>query len=472
MPTTMPPEAEAGAKGGGAVPEAEAAAGAAAAAAAAPGVAGAGGAAAGTAAAGAAPPATSTGGTDVCGTPEEEQKKLLFSLQLHTALNFRPSAGYGIFDAYYLPIASYMAAFVKMSFNFLEAENTPDPITLISMWANGDDISQFFWTESEKRQYAVDYQQSVANTWSYQHTFRSTKPCWDFAVSPIISPLIVDDPSGAHYKVDVFKLNTWNGATGQRTSEFSARNPGTPGWQGTGELDSEDTKVMNDRFSTSVARSERQRIERAIAAQIATPIQFAQGSDVVSAADRTRLEALADLLKQKNPSDPDIPILCTGLASAEGKATDNQTLSERRADAVALILTGAGISQPTFASGSGAVGAADDASNRRVDIAADRSFETSYTDNDFKPDAHEFGHAIGLPDEYSNHTTGQLGTKQQAFVTLAQAAGVSPPDRWGDHTSSVMSVGVDVLPRHYSTMWEALGSMTTPDIAQNQWAID
>ena len=39
-------------------------------------------------------------------------------------------------------------------------------------------------------------------------------------------------------------------------------------------------------------------------------------------------------------------------------------------------------------------------------------------------------------------------------------------------TSSLMSAGVDVLPRHYLTLWEALGQMTSPDITRNEWSID
>jgi len=34
-----------------------------------------------------------------------------------------------------------------------------------------------------------------------------------------------------------------------------------------------------------------------------------------------------------------------------------------------------------------------------------------------------------------------------------------------------MSNGIDVLPRHYVTLWEALGRMTAPDIAQSEWRI-
>ena len=76
-----------------------------------------------------------------------------------------------------------------------------------------------------------------------------------------------------------------------------------------------------------------------------------------------------------------------------------------------------------------------------------------------------------MPDEYKNITTGELGDKQTAFTNLARAAGVAAPDPWGDRTSSLMASGVDVLPRHYLTLWEALGQMTSPDITRNEWSI-
>jgi hypothetical protein len=37
-----------------------------------------------------------------------------------------------------------------------------------------------------------------------------------------------------------------------------------------------------------------------------------------------------------------------------------------------------------------------------------------------------------------------------------------------------MSAGVDVLPRHYVTLWEALGKMTSPpliSLAQADWSL-
>jgi len=139
---------------------------------------------------------------------------------------------------------------------------------------------------------------------------------------------------------------------------------------------------------------------------------------------------------------------------------------------VQRFLRQAGAPQPLMVVARGPVGVPGDAANRRVEIAADRTFEQGYTGNRFLPAGHEFGHALGLPDEYHNYASGNLADKQRAFERLARQAGVAPPDPWGRRTSSVMSVGMDVLPRHYLTLWEALGRMTEPDIRRDQWRIE
>jgi outer membrane protein OmpA-like peptidoglycan-associated protein len=399
-----------------------------------------------------------------CPTAEEEERKTKFRARSFSALDFRPSAGYGKFDAYYWPALSLMAAIVKMKFNYVEALNTPPPATLISMWWAGQDIMQFFWTDAQKIQFAQEYRDRVAARWSFQHTFHSKKPCWPFTASPYIAPRVVDNLADAHFDVTVRK--------GSGGSSFQAENPGTPGWRGTGKIDEKDNEEVLNFRSKAVARSERERLERAIAGAAASPILFKKDSAVVQPADLVKLRTLAAAMSAKNPSDPAIPVTINGFASSEGRLLRNEKLSEDRANAVADVLLDAGVPQPLVIVGSGPVGAPEYAANRKVEIVPSTRFESTYTGNRKAPGEHEFGHAIGLPDEYENNTTGKLGDKQTAFTTLAQAAGVAPPDPWGDRTSSLMASGVDVLPRHYLTLWEALGQMTSPDITRDEWSID
>jgi outer membrane protein OmpA-like peptidoglycan-associated protein len=418
---------------------------------------------------GIAEPANAGAGPDACATVEEEERKARFRNRTFSALDFRPSAGYGKFDAYYWPRQSLMAAVVKMKFNYVQADNTPPPATLMSMWLSGQDITRFFWTEAQKRQFAEDYRQRVADRWSFAHTFRSTKPCWPFTASPYVAPRVVDDAANAHFEVTVHKSA---GPGIDYKSGFRAENPGTPGWRGTGDLYSSDVREEPNFNSVQVARSERQRLERAIAAASASPVLFARDSAVIEPTYAARLNILATAMKAKNPSDPGIPVVFRGFASAEGQHAHNERLSEDRAQAVAEELRRAGVPQPLVISAMGPTGTPNDAANRKVEIVPSTTFETSYAGNRYSVAEHEFGHTLGLPDEYVNRTSGALGAKQTAFANLARAAGVAPPDRWGDTTASQMSAGVDVLPRHYLTLWEALGQMTAPDISRNEWSID
>lgn len=408
-------------------------------------------------------------GPDACASPEEEERKERFRDRSFSALDFRPSAGFGKFDAYYWPRSSLMAAIVKMKFTYVQAADTPPLGTIISMALAGQDISRFFWSEAEKSQFATDYVQRSSDRWSFAHTFRSTKPCWPFIAQPHVTPRVVEDASNAHFDVTVHKTS---GPGIDYLSVFRPQNPGTPGWRGSGDLYSSDVRENVDFGSASVASSERRRLERAVTAAQVSPIQFAQNSAVVQPPYVARLRSLAEAMRAKNPSDPAVPMVCNGFASAEGGREHNERLAEQRAEAVANELRAASVPQPLVVSGRGPIGAPNEAASRKVEIAPSTSFEATYSTNRYSVGEHEFGHALGLPDEYLNNTSGALGTWQTDFVNLARAAGVEPPDQWGDRTSSQMSTGVDVLPRHYLTIWEALGHMTQPDITRDQWRID
>ena len=406
---------------------------------------------------------------DACTSPEETTHRQRFLDRTFSAPNFRPSAGYGQFDARYWPRLSLMAAVVKLHLAFVQAEDTPPLPDLVWRWARGEDLGRFFWNDAEKRRFERDYVEQVSRQWSARHRFRSVRPCWPFVAWPLVSPRIVADADDAHYEVVVYKMSSPGAFRG---SGFRARIAGTPGWRGSGELDQNDVLTMHNRFSSDVARSERLRLERALAESQASPVRFGRDSTAIVPPFDARLRRLATALAARDPTAPLVPLVLSGFASAEGAREHNRRLSQARAEAVQRFLRDAGAPQPLMVVARGPVGVPGDGSNRRVEIAADRTFEQGYTGNRFLPAGHEFGHALGLPDEYRNYVSGNLADKQRAFERLARQAGVAPPDPWGRRTSSVMSVGMDVLPRHYLTLWEALGRMTEPDIRRDQWRIE
>ena len=281
--------------------------------------------------------------------------------------------------------------------------------------------------------------------------------------------MLVDTAAAAHFPFTIHKSPP---ATIEYKSAINWTRQASGNWEGEGQLYQSDVQEESDFNSVDVARAERKRIDRAIAAASASPILFGHNSARIPPAEQTKLRTLANALKAKNPSDPAIPIKVDGFASSEGSVGLNNTLSQDRANAVAALLRAESIPQPVGTNPRGPVGAPNDASNRKAVIATDTTFETSYSSNRYSVAEHEFGHTLGLPDEYVNNLTGPLGTWQSGYDALARTAGVAPPDRWGEDTSSQMSNGVDVLPRHYLTLWEALGAMTAPDINRNEWSID
>jgi len=426
------------------------------------------GGAAGAAAGAAAAPAGGAAGA-ACPDPAEETRKNTFRLRtdLHLDNNI-PSTGIGKFDARYFPLGGLMPVTVKIHFNFVQADNTPGFMEQIRRRFRGLSNDQFFWTDAQKTDYVTQFIGRVSARWTAQHTIRSIKPCWtEFFAIPVVTPTQVDDQASAHFAVTVHKspgpgIDYKSAVNNEHLTNPSAQ-PTADFWQ------SDNTEEPNFN-STAIATNERRRLEAALTAAGAHPIPFDKDKDEISPAARTALTTFAAQANQANPSAPMVPINIDGFASAEGDPTHNTGLSQRRADNVAAVLRGASLRQPLRINGRGPVGAPEDAANRRADVVVDTAFETTYASNRYSVSEHEFGHMLGNPDEYSNATTGPLAPVQTQYSSLVTSAGLSVPT-FGELTSSQMSAGVDVLPRHYVTLWEALGRMTTPDLTQSDWSL-
>lgn len=424
---------------------------------------------------GAAPGGPGGAGT-ACPTPAEQTQKDNFRRRrdLHVNDNI-PSTGIGKFNAKYFPANGMMPVTVKIHFNFVNADNTPGFIDQMRRRLRGENLDRFFWTQAEKRQYADDFVTRVQERWSNQHTMRATKPCWtEFFAIPFVTPQTTEDVAGAHYNVTVHKSS---GPGIDYKSAVHNENLLNPAAQPTADMWSSDITQSPNFRSTQIATQERQRIESALMATAATPVLFGRNRAIVDNAVKSSLRTFAAALNQANPSAPLIPIDLAGSASSGGNPAHNMTLSQQRADSVRAVLQSAGIRQPVRSVGTGQTGAPNDPANRKVNISVDHVFETTYASNRYSVSEHEFGHMIGLPDEYSNAgppgptlAANPLGNVQANYSGLLTTAGLTVPT-FGQDTSSQMSAGVDVLPRHYLTLWEALGRMTTPDLMQGDWSI-
>ena len=162
------------------------------------------------------------------------------------------------------------------------------------------------------------------------------------------------------------------------------------------------------------------------------------------------------------------PIEIVGRASSTGQAAYNQTLSEQRAAAVENFLVSGGISatnaQRTTDSGSGADGASSEAEWRRVDLTVGDGQAQNVA-------AHEFGHMLGLDDEYATSApgTGLISGTGNAVGTavdhndLNNNAGqdLGIDGAVSENNDNIMSLGNTVAPQHYSVFHFALEKVTT-----------
>jgi outer membrane protein OmpA-like peptidoglycan-associated protein len=391
---------------------------------------------------------------------KEQKKKFRARNDLHLTDHI-PSTGIGKFDASYKPKSGVMAVKVKLHFDFVQADNTP---STADPKKKGD--AKYFWTSTQKNQYIKGFISQVSKRWTAKHVMHSTKPQWtEFSAEPHVTPVKTKDKANAHFAVTVHKspgpgIDYKSGVNNEHLINPSAQ-PTADFWQS-------DNRREPNFNSTSVAHNERTRLEAALTAANADRIVFDPGKAELSGAAAGHLAGFAKRANEANPSAPMIPIHVEGTASAPTTGSDikaQSKLAKDRAAAVVAALKKAGIRQPVTGKGSAPSGTQDHAT-----VSIDTSFESAYKSNRYSVSEHEFGHMLGNPDEYANSTTGPLGGMQSKWTALVQSAGLSVPT-FGEDTSSQMADGVDVLPQHYITLWEALGKMTTPDIKQDEWSL-
>ena len=377
-----------------------------------------------------------------------------FMSKEYSTEDFHPTTGRGLFDARYVPADGDLAITVGITFKFLDG-NPADPTWVASVGgpaaAAAYTADKFKWTAGEQEDWRDNAIAMVQGHWSQRYTFYIQRACWDGLPPVNVAVKVVERPADgegkSHFVTSVTKWPTEPGLT-EAVTPPGAKDQSTARFQESAAEGIENPDVDKYRRTTG-ARARYGQVDT----DNPTPIAFPLGKAEVPAADKARLQTFGATLGA--PEIPPFPVTATGHASSEGTEESNLSLSEERALNVSNeIVKGGAKRQPTVV-GEGERGASPTADWRRVDIAVG-AFESEQTTI-----LHEFGHMLGLGDEYPTADAGArpVGTRA-AHSALAERLIPGQQPIVATHNESIMSTGENIQPHHYVTFLEVLGTMT------------
>lgn len=409
--------------------------------------------------------------------------------------NHVPSTGTGKFDADYSPKTGKLVITSKIHFDFQDSSAYRDQAT---------DPNDTVWTPEGKKQWSDDFVNAVMSKWSNIPAIKSDKPGFDdVVVNPEINIQFVKKPSEAHYALSVTKAFTKK-TGGMRAGGFSGVTR-----DGGGSFQEQDTKdKINDpklkqhlaktEETTNIAPAYKRDRERLVEClgKIG-PVTFDQGSEKLSGGSAANLVTAAKAIAALR-EDSALAKLHPITAKISLGSREKFALVGARLATIREIFTANGVENPLTA-----VQALGTPLSAAFETGAESpDMVKQYVDNWSRiTAAHEFGHMIGLLDEYCpavspdllqkmvnegkiTNTTlsefakgkkGQNENEQGAYAKLLDKTGMKTPN-WARPTAtseekgtSLMSGGFEVLQQHYVTIWEALTKMTSKYIEDTHW---
>jgi outer membrane protein OmpA-like peptidoglycan-associated protein len=349
--------------------------------------------------------------------------------------NYKPY-NFGRFDVEYNPSGNVVNATMRVKFDFPD-DPIPQPgVGNLWGWLNQADVAA---AKARHDTYINNFKNTVITQWSGRYQFKNVREpqsIWGklTPVSVKVNIEVVD--SNQHFLINAYtkKAGTANVTSGGVATFFKGND------------------VPQPKFNPGTAAGELTRVRR----NTPSPVLFANNDAAVPADAQAKLQFLGTYISRINNPKFDIKII--GHASATGDSAKNLPLSQQRADNVAAALKSGGTGAHNITvSAVGDAGAAKTDDWRKVEIASDIP---AGWQNLQDVTAHEFGHMIGLDDEYA----AGRGPLAEHHDLVAKAFGKEYADqvaKAGDTDyASVMEGGNDVRIQHYVTFWEGLVKAT------------
>lgn len=389
-------------------------------------------------------------------------KKAFMRLSHRVLRNFVPATGRGQFNCAYNPWTGRLDITVRIFCHYLNQRL---------------DKVNYTWSSQDKKLFEETAALSL-KLWENKYVFWSRKPGWtELRAHPRFHLEFVADKKDAHVFITVPKMGSAYGAGGLAVCNSWVgleQMKGDPLAQATGMIHCFGGHILDigKLEGEKIARDERQRLTDAIERLELDSFRFTANSSTLPATARVALANFATQAKRRMPSTPLIPIVVnTSSSKSEREPMD---LAYQRGLAIRTALESFHLPQPlvcipleplSVPVGEGGL----------AGLIADARFEKTFEDTIlYNIFAHEFGHMIGLPDEYDPMPKeGSEVDKDVAivrFVGMAQAFKCGCP-HLGKMTTSIMCKGSDFKAWHYVTVYQALVRLTNDALDMDDWEL-
>jgi len=426
--------------------------------------------------------------------------------------NFTSSTSLGMFDAEYDPISEELKITVKLAFEFRDLNLQGQSVVTAPKKPLDPSFLKNTWDTTAKAPWLQNFKDQIDAVWNGKFNMKCVRPGWeDITAKPIFE--VKEVPMGQqHFKVNVDKaaLMDDNGTEKMKTEGGSSFADIKTRVAQLREFDLVD-KISDPAVHHYLHEGEktgnikpayeldRRRLETTLAKFGKLPCQ-PNSQSLQDDMDFTRLSDALKLLGVPSDLSHLHAIEITGSV-ATGESPD---LAARRASYLKLVLTHAGILNTITTNTN-----ADNFAGVSVKAGpVDPTVLTNYVTNWSRISAaHEYGHMIGLADEYNpaasietvkklisdgmlppetptDHLSSQgkgkegaQGAKQAAYMKMLEelnmySPGDFAPDKLTPMSTSLMTGGYKLKAQHFIPIWEVLGQITAPaGLGRKFWEI-
>jgi outer membrane protein OmpA-like peptidoglycan-associated protein len=316
--------------------------------------------------------------------------------------------------------------------------------------------------KDEQTTFENDFVKSVHDKWSNKYLLTLNEPGFSpYQCNVDVISHIEKDPDNAHTVIDVVKPKLSEKRFRSRVSRIDKKK------------NSETTQKAKLDFRDPTIEEQKTINEADFIRDVGN---FDFDSDRINNDCQEDIDKITDFIKQNAPQqDPNVctfSLQYTGRASSQGDKFYNKKLSERRIKSVEKILESLPGLCLSISVAAGEEEATEDAEFRRVSVGV-------FLENSQKPKnatqnvaAHEFGHMIGLGDEYVETVPEIPGSRAKFFgdkPTHYDLVKSIIDDTAADEliiqdSSNIMARGNDVKRGHYVFFVAAIDIMTRPEI--------